>query len=39
LFRKLLEILQRPYDDQAEVSAYSQPPQSSEQVLHTFCGT
>jgi uncharacterized protein YdiU (UPF0061 family) len=39
LFRKLLEILQRPYDDQAEVSAYSQPPQSSERVLQTFCGT
>ena len=39
LFRKLLEILQRPYDDQAEGSAYSQPPQSSERVLQTFCGT
>jgi serine/tyrosine/threonine adenylyltransferase len=33
LFRKLLEILQRPYDGQVEVSAYSQPPQSSERVL------
>ena len=39
LFHKLLEILQRPYDDQAEVSEYSQPPQSSERVLQTFCGT
>jgi uncharacterized protein YdiU (UPF0061 family) len=39
LFRKLLGILQRPYDDQAEVSEYSQPPQSSERVVQTFCGT
>jgi serine/tyrosine/threonine adenylyltransferase len=39
LFRRLLEILQRPYDEQAEVSAYSQPPQSLERVLQTFCGT
>jgi uncharacterized protein YdiU (UPF0061 family) len=39
LFRKLLGILQRPYDDQAEVSEYTQPPRSSERVLQTFCGT
>jgi uncharacterized protein YdiU (UPF0061 family) len=39
LFHKLLGILQRPYDDQAEVSEYSQPPQPSERVLQTFCGT
>src|SRR4029077_163207 len=39
LFRKLLGILQRPYDDQPEVSEYSQPPQPSERVLQTFCGT
>ena len=39
LFRKLLEILQRPYDDRAEGSEYSQSPQSSERVVQTFCGT
>jgi uncharacterized protein YdiU (UPF0061 family) len=39
LFRKLLGILQRPYDDQPEVADYSQPPQPSERVLQTFCGT
>ena len=39
LFRKLLGILQRPYDDQPEVSEYGQPPQPSERVLQTFCGT
>jgi len=39
LFLKLLVILQRPYDDQTEVGEYSQPPQPSERVLKTFCGT
>jgi uncharacterized protein YdiU (UPF0061 family) len=39
LFSKLLGILQRPYEDQAEVREYSQPPQPSERVLQTFCGT
>jgi serine/tyrosine/threonine adenylyltransferase len=39
LFRKLLAILQRPYDQQTEVSEYCQPPQPSERVLQTFCGT
>jgi uncharacterized protein YdiU (UPF0061 family) len=38
-FRELLGILQRPYDDQPEVDAYAQPPQPSERVLQTFCGT
>ena len=39
LFRKLLGILQRPYDDQPEAAAYALPPQPSERVLQTFCGT
>ena len=39
LFSKLLGILQRPYDDQPEVGAYALPPQPSERVLQTFCGT
>jgi uncharacterized protein YdiU (UPF0061 family) len=39
LFYKLLGILQRPYDDQPEVAAYALPPQPSERVLQTFCGT
>jgi len=39
-FRKLLGILQRPYDDQTDMAAeYGQPPQQSERVLQTFCGT
>ncbi len=39
LFRKLLGILQRPFDDQPEVSEYGLPPQPSQRVLQTFCGT
>jgi len=39
LFRKLLAILQHPYDDQPEAAAYALPPQPSERVLQTFCGT
>jgi len=39
LFDKLLGIVQRPYDDQPEVAAYALPPQPSERVLQTFCGT
>jgi serine/tyrosine/threonine adenylyltransferase len=39
LFHKLLGILQRPYDDQPNVGLYGQPPQPSERVLQTFCGT
>ena len=39
LFHKLLNIVQRPYDEQPAVAEFSQPPQSSERVLQTFCGT
>ena len=39
LFRKLDGILRRPYEDQPEVAAYALPPQPSERVLQTFCGT
>jgi uncharacterized protein YdiU (UPF0061 family) len=38
-FHQLLGILQRPYDDQPEAADYEQPPQPSERVLQTFCGT
>jgi uncharacterized protein YdiU (UPF0061 family) len=38
-FRKLLGILRRPYEDQPEAAQYSQPPDPSERVLQTFCGT
>jgi uncharacterized protein YdiU (UPF0061 family) len=38
-FRRLLAVLQRPFDDQPEASEYERPPDPSERVLHTFCGT
>jgi uncharacterized protein YdiU (UPF0061 family) len=38
-FRRLLEVLSRPYDDQAEMAELATPPQPSERVLQTFCGT
>jgi uncharacterized protein YdiU (UPF0061 family) len=37
--RTLLGILQRPYDEQPEVNEYALPPQPSERVSQTFCGT
>jgi serine/tyrosine/threonine adenylyltransferase len=39
LFHRLLAILKRPYEEQADVSEYRRPPQPSERVLQTFCGT
>jgi uncharacterized protein YdiU (UPF0061 family) len=36
---RFLRILQRPYDDQPQVADYEQPPQPSERVLQTYCGT
>ena len=38
-FHELLGILQHPYDEQPEFAAYGQPPQPSERVFQTFCGT
>ncbi len=37
--RKLLGVLARPYDEQPELAELAQPPQPSERVLQTFCGT
>jgi uncharacterized protein YdiU (UPF0061 family) len=38
-FHRLLALVQRPYDDHPEASEYERPPQPSERVLQTFCGT
>jgi uncharacterized protein YdiU (UPF0061 family) len=38
-YHRLLGILQQPYDDQSGALGYEQPPQPSERVLQTFCGT
>jgi uncharacterized protein YdiU (UPF0061 family) len=38
-FNQLVGILQRPYVDQPESAEYSLPPEPSQQVFKTFCGT
>jgi serine/tyrosine/threonine adenylyltransferase len=38
-FDDLLAVLARPYDDQPAFAEYANPPQPSERVLKTFCGT
>jgi uncharacterized protein YdiU (UPF0061 family) len=37
--RRLLAILQRPYDHQPEAAEYALPPPPSELPFQTFCGT
>jgi uncharacterized protein YdiU (UPF0061 family) len=38
-FNQLLEILQRPYEQQPAVAEFALPPAPSERVFQTFCGT
>jgi len=38
-FVELLTVLSRPYQDQSAFAEYANPPQSSERVFRTFCGT
>ena len=38
-FHEMLGLLSRPFDDQPGFEAYAQPPEESERVLATFCGT
>ena len=38
-FADLLMFLSRPYEDQAAFTDYANPPQSSERIFRTFCGT
>lgn len=38
-FRKLLGILQRPYEQQPAFADYALPPEPSDRVFKTFCGT
>ena len=39
VFHRLLGVLSRPYEDQPEMADLAQPPQPTERVLQTFCGT
>jgi uncharacterized protein YdiU (UPF0061 family) len=38
-FRRLLAVLEHPFDDQREFAEYELPPDPTERVLRTFCGT
>ena len=38
-FDELNRVLQRPFSEQSEFSHYAEPPQPSERVVRTFCGT
>ena len=38
-FAELLTVLSRPYEDQEAFADYANPPQTSERVFRTFCGT
>jgi protein adenylyltransferase len=38
-FAALLTVLSRPYEDQPAFAEYANPPQTSERVFRTFCGT
>ncbi|MET0792779.1 MAG: protein adenylyltransferase SelO [Polyangiaceae bacterium] len=38
-FETLVEVLQRPYEDQPEAAHLAEPPRVEERVEATFCGT
>ncbi len=38
-FHKLVQVLEKPFDDQPEFAAYQTPPLDNELVSQTFCGT
>jgi uncharacterized protein YdiU (UPF0061 family) len=38
-FEELQKVLSQPYAEQANYTAYAEPPQPHERVLKTFCGT
>lgn len=38
-FERLLEALEKPYEDRPEFATYTQPPKPEERVTQTFCGT
>lgn len=38
-FHELVEVLQRPYDDQTQFADFAKAPTAYEEVRQTFCGT
>jgi uncharacterized protein YdiU (UPF0061 family) len=39
VFRELLEVSRRPFEEQPRFSRYAEPPAPEERVAETFCGT
>jgi uncharacterized protein YdiU (UPF0061 family) len=38
-FEEFCKVLSQPWREHADYAAYADPPQPSERVLQTFCGT
>jgi len=38
-FEELLTVLSKPFEEQPSFSAYADPPEASQRVTQTFCGT
>ena len=38
-FEELLMVLSKPYEDQPSFAHYADPPEPSERIYRTFCGT
>ena len=38
-FETLVQVLERPYEDQPEFASWREPPRREERVRATFCGT
>ena len=38
-FHKLVQVLEKPFEDQPEFAEYQTPPLDTELVNQTFCGT
>ena len=38
-FEELLAALSKPFEDVSAYAAYAEPPQESQRVTQTFCGT
>ena len=39
VFQNLLEVLKKPYEETEKLKPYQSPPEPSDQVYQTFCGT
>lgn len=39
LFEAIVDVTSKPYEDQPQFAAYTDPPRPEEEVQQTFCGT